>query len=306
MSSANDNPSPTQDRFADRMMTSVRALGPLCVGIDPHYGKIPKIFGPEGPGAISIWGKAIVAQCQGRVAMVKPQAGLFERWGAAGVAALESVCQAAHKAGLIVMLDAKRGDIGSTAMGYAEAYMRPNADAYCDAITVNPYMGLDTLEPFIDAAERYDKGVAVLARTSNPGSADFQARDLEGAPLYMRVAEALAPLSKRLQGKNTHWSGLMLVAGATGPEEARALRAATPDCPFLVPGYGAQGAGASEAVAGFVTEDDMLMGGLVNASRSATMPQAAQEAATAKDWDVAIATAIAEAQADLIGAVRVG
>ena len=245
---------PKQDsggRFADRMMRAAREQGPLCVGIDPHFGKIPQIFGPEGPGSIALWGQALVERCAGKVAMVKPQAGLFERWGAAGVAALETVCNAAHQAGLLVMLDAKRGDIGSTAVGYAEAYLRPNASLWADAITVNPYMGLDTLEPFIDAAERYDKGVAVLARTSNPGSADFQARDLEGAPLYMRVAESLAPLAKRLQGAETHWSGLMLVAGATGPEEARALRAAAPDCPFLVPGYGAQGAGASDAVAGF-------------------------------------------------------
>ena len=298
---------PTQDsggRFADRMMRAAREQGPLCVGIDPHFGKIPQIFGPEGPDSIALWGQALVERCAGKVAMVKPQAGLFERWGAAGVAALETVCNAAHQAGVLVMLDAKRGDIGSTAVGYAEAYLRPNASLWADAITVNPYMGLDTLEPFIDAAERYDKGVAVLARTSNPGSADFQARDLEGAPLYMRVAESLAPLAKRLQGAETHWSGLMLVAGATGPEEARALRAAVPDCPFLVPGYGAQGAGASDAVAGFTAEDGMLMGGLVNASRSVSMPTDAQSATTAEEWERAIDAAVAAAQSDLMDAVR--
>ena len=298
---------PTQDsggRFADRLMRAAREQGPLCVGIDPHFGKIPQIFGPEGPGSIALWGQALVERCAGKVAMVKPQAGLFERWGAAGVAALETVCNAAHQAGVLVMLDAKRGDIGSTAVGYAEAYLRPNASLWADAITVNPYMGLDTLEPFIDAAERYDKGVAVLARTSNPGSADFQARDLEGAPLYLRVAESLAPLAKRLQGSETHWSGLMLVAGATGPEEARALRAAAPDCPFLVPGYGAQGAGASDAVAGFTAEDGMLMGGLVNASRSASMPADAQSATTAEEWERAIDAAVSAAQSDLKDAVR--
>ena len=297
----------TQDsggRFADRLMRAAREQGPLCVGIDPHFGKIPQIFGPEGPGSIALWGQALVERCAGKVAMVKPQAGLFERWGAAGVAALETVCNAAHQAGVLVMLDAKRGDIGSTAVGYAEAYLRPNASLWADAITVNPYMGLDTLEPFIDAAERYDKGVAVLARTSNPGSADFQARDLEGAPLYMRVAESLAPLARRLQGAETHWSGLMLVAGATGPEEARALRAAAPDCPFLVPGYGAQGAGASDAVAGFTAEDGMLMGGLVNASRSVSMPTDAQSATTAEEWERAIDAAVAAAQSDLMDAVR--
>ena len=287
------------ERFADRLMSAVDQYGPLCVGIDPHFGKIPQLFGPEGPESIASWGQAIVHRCTGKVAMIKPQIAFFERWGSKGIAALETVCQTAHEAGLLIMLDAKRGDIGSTAVGYAEAYLSSEAAAYCDAITINPYMGLDTLEPFIDACERYDKGIAVLARTSNPGSADFQTRELEGAPLFIRVAEALTPLSKRLQGKNTHWSGLMLVAGATGPEEAKALRSAAPDCPFLVPGYGAQGAGAKDAIACFVEEQGHLRGGLINASRGATMPEAAQTANTIAAWEQAIDKAILEAQTDL-------
>ncbi|WP_026296752.1 orotidine-5'-phosphate decarboxylase [Hirschia maritima] len=291
--------------FADRLMKATLQLGPLCVGVDPHWGRIPSMFGPDNSSeAVKNWGKAIIARCEGKVAMVKPQAGLFERWGSKGVAALESVCQSAQDANLLVMMDAKRGDIGSTAVGYAEAYLGAQAYAPSDAITVNPYMGLDTLEPFVEVAQREGKGIAVLARTSNPGSSDFQAKDLEGVPLFMRVAESLNPLAERLQGNNTQWSGLMLVAGATGPEEAKKLRKAAPICPFLVPGYGAQGAGASEAVAGFVNSPNGLVGGLVNASRSITFPEATQNASTAKEWDQAVDEAIKAAQTDLLSAVH--
>ncbi|MEM8920486.1 MAG: orotidine-5'-phosphate decarboxylase [Pseudomonadota bacterium] len=285
--------------FADRLVHATRELGPLCVGIDPHFGKLPPIFGPDGPGALALWGEAIVQRVVGKAAVVKPQAGLFERWGAAGVAALEHVCRAARDAGLIVILDAKRGDIGSTAMGYAQAYLGPTSACPCDAITVNPYMGVETLEPFIALAEAHGKGVAVLARTSNPGSADFQARLVDGDPLYIRVAQALAPMIDRLKGVETSWSGLMLVAGATGPEEAEALRSAAPEALFLTPGYGAQGAGARAALAGYVKGPNGLEGGVVNASRSVTLPQAAYEAETAEKWNAAIDAAILDAQADL-------
>ena len=280
--------------FADRLIEATRARGPLCVGIDPHPGRVPDLFGGDTPEGLSAWGEAIVAAAAGRAAVVKPQAGLFERHGPDGMAALQRVCMAARRAGLIIIMDAKRGDIGSTAEGYARAYLGVDAPFACDALTVNPYMGLDTLEPFVAAAEANGKGVAVLARTSNPGSADFQARDMGGAPLYLRVVEALAPLIARLEGVSG-WSGLVLVAGATGPGEARAMRAAAPKALFLVPGYGAQGAGAGDAVAGFVGG----AGGVVNASRSVTFPTAAEGAATVEAWSEAVADAVDAAQADL-------
>ena len=233
--------------FADRLMDRVRTHGPLCVGIDPHPALLPPLFG-TGPDAAAKWGVALVERCAGRAAVVKPQAGLFERWGSKGLAALEQVCEAARKADLLVILDAKRGDIGSTADGYAEGYLGEASSCPCDAITVNPYMGIDTIEPFVLVAERQGKGVVVLARTSNPGSKDFQAQLIDGDPLYLHVARALQPLIARLRGQGG-WSGLMLVAGATGPEDARRLREAAGEALFLVPGYGAQGAGARDAVA---------------------------------------------------------
>ncbi len=286
------------DSFADRLIERTRALGLLCVGIDPHPGRIPELFGGDTPAGLAAWGSSIVEAADGRVAVVKPQAGLFERHGPEGMAALQMICETARAAGLMVIIDAKRGDIGSTAEGYAAAWLASDAPFPCDALTVNPYLGLDSMEPFIARAELCGRGVAILARTSNPGSADFQSLMIEGRPLYIHVVEALKPMIDRLQGTNG-WSGCMLVAGATGPDEARALRQAAPSALFLVPGYGAQGAGAAEALAGFVTGPNGLEGGIVSASRSVTFPDAAKEAETFKAWQAAIIGAIDAAQTDL-------
>jgi orotidine-5'-phosphate decarboxylase len=284
--------------FADRLMDGVRRHGPLCVGIDPHPALLPPLFGPPGPEAAARWGVALVERSAGKVALVKPQAGLFERWGSRGLAALETVCDAATRAGLIVLLDAKRGDIGTTADGYAEGYLGEATSCPCDAITVNPYMGVETIEPFVKVAERTGKGVVVLARTSNPGSADFQAKLVDGEPLYLHVARALQPLVARLRGKGG-WSGLMMVAGATGPNDARRLREAAGDALFLVPGYGAQGAGARDAVAGFVMRGNRLEGGVVSASRSVASPAGSLEAASAADWETRIDVALESARTEL-------
>lgn len=284
--------------FADRLIEAASKHGPLCVGIDPHAGRVPDLFGGDTGEGLAKWGEAIVGLAAGRVAAIKPQAGLFERLGPEGMTAFQRVCRTGREAGLLVMADAKRGDIGSTAEGYASAYLDPGAPFEADAVTVNPYMGLDTLEPFVKRAEAHGKGVIVLARTSNPGSADFQAKDMDGAPLYARVVQALAPLIARLEGKSG-WSGLMLVTGATGPDEARALRALAPKALFLVPGYGAQGAGAGEALAGFVEGPDGLMGGLVNASRSVTFPKVVAGVKTLAEWRAGVTEAIEAAQSDL-------
>ncbi|MFN3213188.1 MAG: orotidine-5'-phosphate decarboxylase [Henriciella sp.] len=284
--------------FADRFVAAAKAHGPLCVGIDPHAGRIPDLFGGDTPEGLEKWGIALVKVAAGRTGIIKPQVALFERHGWQGMRALARVCDAAKEAGLLVLADAKRGDIGSTAEGYAAAYLAKDAPFACDALTVNPYMGLDTIEPHVRVAEASGKGVIVLARTSNPGNADYQARDLEGAPLYARVVENLAPMIERLQGESG-WSGLMLVTGATGPDEARKLRALAPRALFLVPGYGAQGAGASEAVVSFVSGE----GGCVNASRSVSFPSGSETAGSISEWESLIAAAIEAAQSDLKAAL---
>ena len=294
----------SQLSFADRLVTGTRKLGPLCVGIDPHPAMMPAIFGAPSAKAASLWGRAVIQQCAGKVAIVKPQAGLFERWGWKGLQAMEEVCAAARDAGLIVLVDAKRGDIGTTVEGYAEGYLGAAAAFPCDALTVNPYMGVETLENFVALAEKHNRGVVVLCHTSNPGSKDFQAQLINGEPLYIQVAKSLAPMIARLRGPQTNWSGLMLVAGATGPDDAKRIREAAGGALFLVPGYGAQGAGAREALASFVKGPNGLEGGVINASRSVTLPEAAKSAVTAADWDKAISAAIDAAQAELLAATK--
>ena len=280
--------------FASRLIEGTRKFGPLCVGIDPHPGMIPEMFGGDTPEGVWKWSQAIVEAAAGKIAVVKPQVSLFERHGPEGMAALQAAAKAARAAGLIVLMDAKRGDIGSTAEGYAQAYLAPGAPFEGDALTVNPYMGLDTLEPYAKLAKAHGKGVIVLVRTSNPGAADFQSRIMAGAPLYVRVAEALGPLTERLMSP-CGWSSLMMVIGATAPEEARAVRALAPKALFLVPGYGAQGAGAAEACSGLVNGE----GGVVSASRSVNFPKSAASARDKASWRQAVEDAILEARDEL-------
>jgi orotidine-5'-phosphate decarboxylase len=289
--------------FADRLIDATRRLGhPLCVGLDPFAERIPTLFGPRGAvETAEAFFSAVIARLAGRVAAVKPQIGLFEPWGAAGVAAVERLCERAQAAGLLVILDAKRGDIGTTAQGYARACLGPAPAFAADCVTVNPYMGLDTLEPFFAAAEQTAKGVAVLVRTSNPGARDFQDLDAGGAPVWARVAEALAPAMARLDG-GRGFSSLMIVAGATWPEEARRLRALLPRALFLVPGYGAQGGAAADAVAGFVAGPVGLEGGLVSSSRAILYPEG--DVSNAVAWERAFDQALEAATAELRAAVR--
>ena len=199
---------------------------------------------------------------------------------------------------MLVLLDAKRGDIGTTAEGYARATLGAAPGFNADCVTVNPYLGKDSLEPFLALAEANNKGVAILVRTSNPGARDLQDLLVDGAPLWRRVAEMIAPESDRLKG-NSGWSGLMAVAGATYPDEARALRETLPQSLLLVPGYGAQGASARDAVAGFVRGKNGLEGGVVSSSRAVLYPQTASAAKTLAEWRTAIDAAMTEAAAEL-------
>lgn len=286
--------------FADRLIEAVRRRGtPLCVGLDPFADKIPALFGDAhaGPAAAEAFFLEILALTAPRAAIVKPQLGLFERYGAEGYAAAQRLCAAARDLGLLVLLDAKRGDIGTTAEGYAEACL--GAPFAADAVTVNPYMGFDTIEPFVERAEKTGAGVAVLVRTSNPGARDVQDLMVDGAPLWAHVAIGLAPIAGRMRS-DSGWSSLMAVAGATWPDEARRLRTLMPTTLFLVPGYGAQGASATEAVAGFMRgAGGRLEGGVVNASRSVLYPAAAAGATTMAEWRAAVTAAMDAAAADL-------
>jgi orotidine-5'-phosphate decarboxylase len=303
----------TSPSFADRLIARVRELGhPLCAGLDPDLALIPEAFrsGSMAPGtpatakAVGAFCAAFLERVAGKVAAVKPQSAFFEALGWRGVKVLSEVIAAAREAGLLVVLDAKRGDIGSSAAGYAAAYLAPKAPIRADALTVNPWLGLDSLEPFVKAAEDAQAGLFVLTRTSNPGGRDFQELAPEaGEPVYHRVARALQPHAKRLAGKSG-WSGLGLVVGATTPDEARRVRDAAPTSLFLVPGYGAQGAAARDAVAGFVAgPGGRREGGIVNAARALNFPETARSRST-KAWERAVDDALDRATSELSAAIR--
>lgn len=284
--------------FADELVRRQRALRhPLCVGLDPHLDRIPELFrdgtmnplDPHTAGAVESFLVAILDRVARRVAIVKPQIAFFERLGWRGLKALENVVAAARERGLLVLLDAKRGDIGSTALAYATAYLGGEAALSVDAMTLSPYLGRDTLEPFLEHADACGRGLFVLVKTSNPGSGDYQDRQLDsGRPLWHEVAASLRERCDALRGPASGFSSLGVVSGATWPGESERLREILPAALFLVPGYGAQGASAADALRGFVVgESGMREGGIVNSSRGVLFPPAASTAESGA-WEQAI------------------
>jgi orotidine-5'-phosphate decarboxylase len=299
--------------FADRLVERTRALGhPLCVGLDPHLTQIPKLFrrgsmasdDEQTALAVEEFLVAIIDRIVGRVAIIKPQIAFFEQLGWRGMRVLDGLCRRAREANLMVLLDAKRGDIGSTAEGYANAYLASDAAMPVDAMTLNPYLGFDTIEPFARVARDAGRGIFVLVKTSNPGSGDLQDREVEGEPLFGRVADGLAPMQNDLLGAKTGWSSLGVVCGATWPEQARRVREALPKALFLVPGYGAQGATASDAVQSFIPGPNGREGGIVNSSRAILFPESGQTTTRASEWESAVDAALAKAIDELATAIQ--
>jgi orotidine-5'-phosphate decarboxylase len=300
------------DHFGDTLILRVRSLGhPLCAGLDPHLERIPPLFragdmvpsDPRTAESVERFLLAYVERVAAKVAAFKPQIAFFEQLGWRGIRVLERVVARARGLGVPVILDAKRSDIGSTAQGYARAYLSAAAPLPVDAITLNPYLGRDTLEPFVESAAQQGRGLFVLVKTSNPGSGDYQDRQVEGRPLYEVVAESLAEIEQRLRGPETGWSSLGIVVGATYPETGDELRALLPRSLFLVPGYGAQGASAADAVRGFVPGPGGREGGVVNSSRGLLFPKGADNSGAA-GWERAIDAAVDQATGELYSAVR--
>ncbi len=267
--------------FADAAIARSRSLGHcFCLGLDPHLALIPAAFrrstmdarDPATVAAVEDFLAAAIDIAAPRVAAVKPQSAVYERLGSAGIAMLERVVARAHDQGLIVVLDAKRGDIGSTAEAYAEAYLTPDSPNPVECLTVNPYLGVDTLEPYIALAARHGRGIFVLVKTSNPGSGDFQNLKTGNRTVYGSVALALQPAAERLRGSATGWSSLGVVVGATYPDEARDIRALLPHSLFLLPGFGHQGGDLDGIAAALVPGPKVREGGLISSSRATLFP----------------------------------
>jgi len=296
--------------FADRYIEATRQLkNPLCVGLDPHLERIPTEFGvrldalgsEQSAAGVQAFFEIVIDVCAGKVPVIKPQIAFFEQLGWRGLRALERLVARARERGLLVILDAKRGDLSSTAQAYAQSYLFPNSPCRADAITLSPYLGIDSLKPFIEASLAHGVGLFVLARTSNPGAADFQSLLIDGVPLYERVAAALAPSAAALRG-STGWSNLGVVAGATYPAEAARLRRTLPHSLFLVPGYGAQGASVAAALAGFVPQGERLEGGMVSSSRGILYGEG-PVAGSASEWRAGLSERLDAARRELSEAI---
>lgn len=266
--------------FTDRLAEAVRRKGPLCVGIDPRLESLPKSLRDKPPAeAFEAFGLRVLDLVAPFAGVVKPQAAFFEQFGPAGFAAMGSILKLAKELGFVTILDAKRGDIASTATAYAEAAFGPTWDA--DSLTVNPYLGADAVEPFITTARASGRGIFVLVRTSNPGAGLFQDLVCDGRPVYRHVAEAVVKW-------NANHGDVGAVVGATHPAELRELRAAMPGVWLLVPGYGAQGGTAADVKAAYPHA-------IVNSSRGVTFPFKPDDA----DWEAKIVAAAKKAQAEL-------
>ncbi len=225
--------------FGRRLHEAVAARGPLCAGIDPHPGLLADWGLPDSPDGLERFALLAAEVLAPEVAILKPQSAFFERHGAAGVGVLEQVVATCREAGCLVLLDVKRGDIGSTSQAYADAYLDPRSPLAADAVTVSPYLGFGSLDPFLDTAERHDAGVFVLALTSNPEGPQFQrARTADGRGVGATV---LAEVAARNAGADPLGS-VGVVVGATiapGDEWGEDLAVGGP---ILAPGVGAQGA----------------------------------------------------------------
>lgn len=240
-------------RFGARLAAAMGDLGPLCVGIDPHPGLLAAWGLPDDAGGLRAFAETVTEALVGRVAALKPQSAFFERHGAAGVAVLEDLLVALRGGPTQVVLDAKRGDIGSTMAAYADAYLRPGAPLGADALTVNPYLGFGSLGPALDAAGAAGRGLFVLALTSNPEGAALQhARTATGSVAGDVVAAAAAANAAELAGGGGLGSVGLVVGATVGDAVARlGLDLAAVRGPLLAPGVGAQGAGPSELRAVF-------------------------------------------------------
>ncbi|MEZ6108026.1 MAG: orotidine-5'-phosphate decarboxylase [Pirellulaceae bacterium] len=314
-----DHSTPTDSRlssFADRLAHAVATKrNPVCVGLDPRWKSLPEPIraGLNGDSwtdqakAFARFSCAVIDAVADLVPVCKPQAAFFEALGPSGMSALKEVIDHATAAGLEVILDGKRNDIGTTAQAYAEAWLgREQSPWGADSLTVSPYLGDDTLEPMIQVATARQAGLWVLVKTSNPGSAALQDRSTvltetkEVGPLVREIVASWVERANVASLGACGFGAVGAVVGATYPQELVALRAAMPHAWLLVPGYGAQGGGAADTVGAF---DSRGLGAVVNSSRGIifahSAPSYAERFSTAAWTD-----AVRAATLDMITAMR--
>ena len=305
--------------YIARLYAAQRKKGnAVVVGLDPRFDQLPPDVlaavdqsypdqATRVAAAFEIFCGRIIDVVAPLVPAVKPQAAFFEEWGPAGCIALSRVIRRARQAGLLVICDAKRGDIGTTAEAYARGYLAgEDVDAApwgADALTVNPYLGRDTLEPFVKVAVERGAGLYVLVRTSNPGAGTFQDLRADGQSVYSRVAQIVEELAVSTQ-QDQPFGAVGAVVGATYPQELTELRTAMPHTHFLIPGYGSQGGTAKDIASAFDKEG---FGAVVNSSRGiifAWERKDYKDRYSPLDWEQAVEAATREMIADLAKETR--
>ena len=282
------------------------------VGLDPRWDLLPAEVQRDAENAggdkYQVLANAFERFCREiidivapLVPAVKPQVAFFEKLGPAGIAACREVIAYARKSGLVVIADAKRGDIGSTAEAYADAWLAgedPSAAPFAaDALTVNAYLGEDTLKPFVETAKSRGAGLYVLVRTSNPGATIFQDKETDGDKLFETVADVVQSLNQNFWPEAAY-GAVGAVVGATWPAELQSLRHRMPNTPFLVPGYGSQGGTAADVAGAF---DAAGLGAVINSSRGINFAYRSEKFAdySADRWRDAIEAATHQMIADL-------
>lgn len=295
--------------FGDRLASAVKQKrSAVCVGLDPRWESLPPCVrsgvNDHDLAAVSAATERYCTELIDAVVdyapVVKPQAAFFEQLGPAGMCCLARVIEHARKAGLLVLLDGKRGDIGTTAEAYADGYLGNQSAWKADALTVNPYLGDDTLKPFIDIAASREAGIFVLVKTSNPGSGFLQDLRIDGTTIYQRMAKVVQQASLDSLGASGY--GVVgAVVGATYPAQLQELREQMPNTWILIPGYGAQGGTAVDVALGFAGNG---LGAIVNSSRGIIFAyQQSKYAAT--DWQTAVASAARDMRDELNSVISI-
>ena len=304
----------------NQLVANIKKTGaPIVVGLDPMLNYIPeqvqkKAFAEYGEtlegAAEAIWqfNKEIVDKTYDLIPAVKPQIAMYEQFGLPGLAAFKKTVDYCKEKGLVVIGDIKRGDIGSTSAAYAVGHIgkvKVGSKIYApldeDFVTVNPYLGSDGVNPFLDVCKEEKKGIFVLVKTSNPSSGEFQDQKIDGRPLYELVGEKVAAWGSEVMGDEYSYVGA--VVGATYPEMGKVLRKVMPKAYILVPGYGAQG-GKGKDLVHFFNEDGL--GAIVNSSRGiiAAYKQEAYAKYGAENFGDASRAAVEAMVADIKGALE--
>ena len=297
------------DHFGDKLVKKIRDTKSfLCLGVDPHLDLIPNIFDLQNNSSniitkVEKFCFSLLDSAKDLVPAIKPQIALFEQLGPDGMKLLASLCKYAQSLNFLIIMDAKRGDIGSTSQAYANAYLGEKAPYPSDAMTINPWLGIDSLDPFFKKASKTSSGLFILVHTSNKGSKDIQEMPLtNGAKCYEHLAKLLRPIIENQNG-DLGLSSIGIVSGATFKDESLALRKLLPSAPFLIPGYGAQGASAKDACTPLIKDSafpNLLNFGLINASRSILFPEEAYLAKNIEEWKKLILDKINSTNKELI------